>query len=107
VANAIGALQAKVNATVRLEITQMQTGDVTLYYVAHLPNGSLKTDTIDQAIEAARTAAARKAVEEAKRRGATGDLTPVIRTGSAVVKDERSGMDVTMGTVVEAEVIAE
>jgi len=34
-------------------------------------------------------------------------LTPVIRTGSAVVKDERSGMDVTMGTVVEAEVIAE
>lgn len=107
VANAIGALQAKVNATVRLEITQMQTGDGTLYYVAHLPNGSLKTDTIDQAIEAARTAAARKAVEEAKRRGATGDLTPVIRTGSAVVKDERSGMNVTMGTVVEAEVIAE
>ena len=107
VANAIGALQAKVNATVRLEITQMQTGDGTLYYVAHLPNGSMRTDTIGQAMEAAKAAAARKAVEEARRRGATGRLKPVIRTGSAVVKDERSGMDVTMGAVVEAEVTAE
>ena len=107
VANAIGALQAKVNATVRLEITQMQTGDGTMYYVAHLPNGSLRTDTIGQAMEAAKAAAAKKAVEEARRRGASGSLTPVIRTGSAVVKDERSGMDVTMGAVVEAEVTAE
>ena len=107
VANAIGALQAKVNATVRLEITQMQTLDGTMYYVAHLPNGSVKTDSLDQAMEAAKAAAARKAVEEAGKRGATGRLKPVVRTGSAVVKDERSGMDVTMGVVVEAEVTAE
>ena len=104
VANAIGALQARINASVRLEITQMLDSNGTPYFVAQLPNGSRRYDSVAPAIEAAKEAAARKAVEEARRRGAGEDVHAVVRVGSATVKDDRSGATITMGAVVEAEV---
>lgn len=103
VANALGALHAKVNATVRVEISQLLTSDGTPFYVAHLPDGARRFDKWEYAVEAAKKAAEKKVVEEARARGAVGELKPIVRAGRASTKDERSGIMVMLGAVVEAE----
>jgi len=107
VANALGALQAKVNAVIRVEVTQLLTSDGTPYYVAHMPDGARRFDKWDYAMDAAKRAAEKKAIEEARSRGATGELHPIVRAGRAQTRDERSGMLVMLGAVVEAEVAEE
>lgn len=104
VANALGALQAKLNAIVRVSITQSLTSSGKMYYIAHMPNGSVSYDKFEDAIEASKKAAARKVIEEARHRGATGDLVPVVRYGSSSAKDKATGAIVRFGTVVEAEI---
>ena len=42
--------------------------------------------------------------EEARRRGAVGELTPVVRAGSSTSKDKATGKMVRYGTVIEAEI---
>ena len=103
VANAIGALQAQLNATVRVEVSQMQDGSG-IYYIAHLPTGSVRYQDAQSAIDAAKKAAAKKAVEEARRRGAVGELIPVVRAGRSSAFDARSKATIMMGAVVEAEI---
>ena len=106
VANAIGALQAQLNAAVRVEISQMQGGSG-IYYIAHLPTGSVRYKDAESAMDAAKKAAAKKAVEEARRRGAVGELTPVVRAGRTSAYDPRSKVTVMLGAVVEAEITQE
>jgi len=106
VANAVGALHARLNAAVRIEITQMQDANG-LYYIAHLPTGSVRFEQSDPAIAAAKKAAAKKTVEEARRRGAVGELIPEVRAGRATAYDPRARKTVLLGAVVEAEVVQE
>ena len=102
-ANALGALQAKLNATVRVGINQMLK-DGAIFYVAHLPDGAVRYDHFSDAVEAAKKAAAKKAVEEARKRGAVGELVPEVRVNRTMVRDEQSGRNLPIGTVVEAEI---
>lgn len=104
VANALGALQAKLSAVVRVSITQSLTREGRMYYIAHMPNGSARYDSYDEAVEMSKKAAVRKVIEEARHRGATGDLTPIVRAGSSTTKDKATGTIVRYGTVVEAEI---
>ena len=103
VANALGALQAKLNATVRVGINQMLK-DGAIFYVAHLPDGAVRYDHFSDAVEAAKKAAAKIAVEEARKRGAVGELVPEVRVNRTMVRDEQSGRNLPIGTVVEAEI---
>jgi len=107
VANAIGTLQARLNAAVRVEISQMQEAAGAIYYIAHLPTGSVRFASAEPAIEAAKKAAEKKAVEEARRRGAVGEIVPVVKAGRAVAYDARKKQTVLLGAVAEAEVIQE
>ena len=104
VANALGALQAKLSAVVRVSITQSLTREGAMYYIAHMPNGSARYDSYEEAVEVSKKAAARKVIEEARHRGATGDLVPVIRAGNSTTRDKATGAIVRYGTVVEAEI---
>ena len=47
---------------------------------------------------------AKKAVEEARKRGAVGELVPEVRVNRTMVRDEQSGRNLPIGTVVEAEI---
>ena len=106
VANAIGALQAQLNAVVRIEISQMQDASG-VYYIAHLPTGSVRFGTAEEAMEAAKQDAAQKAVEEARRRGVAGQLNPVVRAGRTSALDPRSQRRILLGAVVEAKITQE
>ena len=104
VANALGALQAKLSVIVRVSITQSLTREGAMYYIAHMPNGSARYDRYDEAVAVSKKAAAKKVVEEARHRGATGDLVPEVRVGSSTAKDKGTGAIVRYGTVIEAEI---
>ena len=45
-----------------------------------------------------------KAIEEARKRGAVGELVPEVRVNRTMVRDEQSGRNLPIGTVVEAEI---
>ncbi|MBQ1332158.1 MAG: hydantoinase/oxoprolinase family protein [Lachnospiraceae bacterium] len=105
VANAIGALQAEIHSVVRLEVTQLHAEDG-LVYVAHLPGGSRRCESMDEAIRLLEKAAAEEAVKEARARGAEGSLTPEVRTGLLTTIAGNTGGSVTLGAVVEARVKA-
>ena len=78
--------------------------DGAIFYVAHLPNGAVRYDHFSDAVEAAKKAAAKKAIEEARKRGAVGELVPEVRVNRTMVRDEQSGRNLPIGTVVEAEI---
>lgn len=106
VANAIGALQAKIDTVVRVYITQMQEAGGENYYIAHMPEGSIRYSSLKDAVAAAERAADTKAVEEAKRRGAKEPIRSVVRTNRNTALTG-SGAEVSMGAFVEAEVIGD
>lgn len=104
VANAVGALQAIVNTVVRVYITQMQEPGGETYYIAHLPEGSVRYSRLEEAVGASERAADRKAVEEARRRGAPEPVQSTVRTSRTMATSE-NGTVFSMGAFVEAEVI--
>ena len=61
-------------------------------------------ELLTKAVEAAKKAAAKKAIEEARKRGAVGELVPEVRVNRTMVRDEQSGRNLPIGTVVEAEI---
>ena len=74
VGGALGALRADIDASVRIDITQLLTTEGGLYYVVHTPEGSIKTYSLDDAIEKASAASESTVINEARARGATGEL---------------------------------
>ena len=75
VANAIGALKAELSATVEIHITERFSNDLgRFFYIVHSPYGSIRLETRPEAIEAAKKEGEKAALEEAKRRGATGNI---------------------------------
>ena len=102
VANAIGALNAYIDTSVRVEVTQRLSTERGNYYIAHLPTGSRRFTDIDEAIAAAKEAAEEQAVREAKSRGASGKIVTntYVDRHTAVT---RWGTDVSMGCTVVSE----
>ena len=75
VANAIGALYATVSSTARVNITERyspETGG--FFYIVHDPAGSYRVEQKSEALKFARKAAEKAAEEEARARGALGEL---------------------------------
>ncbi len=102
VANAIGALNAYIDTSVQVEITQRLSSEGGNFYIAHLPGGSRRFAEMEDAIEAAKEAAQAEAVREAKLRGATGDIV----TNTYVDRHKavsRWGTDVSLGCTVVSE----
>ena len=74
-ANAIGALKAELSATVEIHITERFSNDLgRFFYIVHSPYGSIRLETRQEAIEAAKKEGEKAVLEEAKRRGATGNI---------------------------------
>ncbi len=75
VANAIGALKADLNAVARVGISERYIFDEGRpFYIVHAPKGSVRIDNLPEALEYAKKAAEEAAVEEARARGAKGDI---------------------------------
>jgi len=104
VANALGALKAEINVKVRVDISQYrnsETGD--LYYIAHMPSGSQRFESLDEAIDAAKPSAEEAAIKEAEARGAIGQLTTDTRVEwQDTISGE--GKDIKLGYMVVSEV---
>ncbi len=96
VANAIGAVAADVAARVSVEIRSGQDG-----YTVHAPDSVACFAEYDQAVLAAVAAAKRLAEEEARRRGALGELNVEVTVDAHRARD-RYGAQVDLGTTVIA-----
>ena len=104
VANALGALNARISAMCRIEISQRLGDDGSSFYIAHLPDGSTRFDELDDAIKVAKAAAEKQAIKEARSRGAHGEI--VISTSAK--RDttlSRWGNEVKLGCTVLSEVM--
>ena len=75
VANALGALKADVSVYMRVRISQRLDGG-NPYYIVHAPTGSVRYNKMNDATDYAQVAAEAAAIEEARRRGITGAITP-------------------------------
>ncbi len=75
VANAIGALYARVGSTARVNITERYSPEVGgFFYIVHDPEGSYRIEEKGEALRRARKAAEKAAEKEARARGATGHI---------------------------------
>lgn len=101
IGNAIGAVMAELIARGSVEVSQWDEGG--MVYLVHTPEGSVKFERMEDAAEAARAAAADKAVREALLRGAKGELQPVI-TVQGNSHDGRPTDRLVYGGTVTAEV---
>jgi N-methylhydantoinase A/oxoprolinase/acetone carboxylase beta subunit len=102
VANALGALKADINVTVRVEISQRLAAGKT-YYIVHAPTGSRRFDDLDEAQAAAQDASAQAAEQEARSRGAKGrlDVNTYMRKHNVT---SQWGTDVELGLAAVSEV---
>jgi N-methylhydantoinase A/oxoprolinase/acetone carboxylase beta subunit len=93
VANALGALMATINVEKRVEISKIRTAMGEVWYVAHLPSGNKRFDRLADALLEAEPACIEALRQEARSRGAKGELDVHTRTenrgefGSVVVSE--------------------
>ena len=101
VANAVGAAVAEVQAQVKVEVRPSVVDGFLEGYAVHASGVNELFETKQQAVEEALKAAARIAEEEARRRGAKGEIRVeteiVCRTSHA-----KSGAEIDLGTIVMA-----
>ena len=99
--DAIGAVAAGVSAQARVEIRSGFGADGTFAHTVHAADRKESYADFDEAVEAARRIAARLAEDEARRRGAMGELTVDMRVDTHQGRD-RYGAAVDLGTTVTA-----
>ncbi|HOP12036.1 MAG TPA: hydantoinase/oxoprolinase family protein [Oscillospiraceae bacterium] len=101
VANAIGAVIADISAKVTVEIAPNRTTAGVASYTVHTPKGNTTHGKLEDAIAAAKKAAEKLAVEEARKRGCVGELKVTVEssTGTAFAK---SGTEIDLGSLVTA-----
>lgn len=101
VANAVGAVIADISAKVTVEIAPNRNTAGVMGYTVHTPEGNSTHGKLEDAIAAAKKAAEKLAVEEARRRGCVGELTVKLEssTGTAYAK---SGAEIDLGSLVTA-----
>jgi N-methylhydantoinase A/oxoprolinase/acetone carboxylase beta subunit len=97
VANAVGAVIADISAKARVEISPNYTPGGILGYTVHTPNGNQVYDTLEEASCTATEAAIQSATEEARRRGALGELS-VDTQLSPKIAYAREGQAIDLGT---------
>lgn len=101
VANAIGAIVADVSARACVNIrADYEFGGLAGYSI-HAPGVNERFDEYEQALEAARAHARRAAVDEARRRGALGELSVDVEARSQSGR-ARDGGEIDLGTAVAA-----
>ena len=101
VANAIGALKADIQATVRVEISKVVSFESGVYYIVHAPNGSKRYDELDDALAAAEKASIIAAQAEARVRGALGELAVLTWSGANTVQG-KDGSSVALSYAAES-----
>jgi N-methylhydantoinase A/oxoprolinase/acetone carboxylase beta subunit len=101
VANAAGAAVADISATVRVDIAPNYSSLGVTGYTVLAPENPLIFETMEEAAESAKTAAARAAVEEARRRGAMGELSVQTRLTPKTAY-AGSGQEIELGASVTA-----
>ena len=96
VANAVGAILADITTKVQVEISPILTAGGIIGYTVHAPSGRQEYPTLEEASEAATRSAIQSAIEEARRRGALGELS--VQTDlSPHVAHAKDGMAVDLG----------
>ncbi len=86
VANAVGAVLADISAMATVGITAATGLEGEPGYVVHTRDGQLRFETREEAFAAAEKAASEQACEEARRRGALGELTVKTRVNKNAVR---------------------
>lgn len=101
VANAVGAITADVSAQRELRISPNYTDEDREDYTLYAPEGQIQFKTLEEAVECARETVEILAVQDAKRRGAVGELSTEIKvdTNTAYAKN---GFSVELDTFVRA-----
>ncbi len=101
VANAIGAVIADISAKVTVEIAPNRTTAGVMGYTVHTPSGNTSHSKLEDAIAAAKCAAKKLAIEEARKRGCVGELKVKLEssTGTAYAK---GGTEIDLGSLVTA-----
>ena len=99
VANAIGAVVADVSARATVEIRSGFGPDGQFAYTIHASDRMERYEDYGQAVEAAGAAAKQLAIEEARRRGALGELSVEAQVDPHRGRD-RHGAEVDLGTTV-------
>ena len=105
VANAVGALKADINVSMRVEVTQWLSMARGIYYITHSPDGSLTFNDKDEAVKAAKAASEAAALKEARARGALGELNVNTFVDMHSVMS-KLGSGVALGCTVVSEVTA-
>ena len=101
VANAVGAVAADFSARASVELRAGFAADGTFSYSVHAADRMERYADYGEALSAAREAAKRLAVGEARRRGALGELSVDVQVDAHRGRD-RYGADVDLGTTVTA-----
>ena len=97
VANAVGAAVADISAQATVSLHEGVTDDGDTYYTITAPGMREEYPTYEEAVNAAREAAGKMAAEEARRRGALGELT--ITVGEKARRSaDKDGNAVDLGT---------
>ncbi len=85
VANAFGAIIADISTKAQVEIKPINTAGGIVGYTVYAPNGRQVYNTLEEASCAAKEAAIQSATEEARRRGALGELSVDIQLSARIV----------------------
>ena len=101
VSNAVGAVVADINAAVTLNVSEGLDENKELCFVITGPGLRESRETMEEAVEAARTFAQKLAESEARRRGAMGEITITVETNARRSAD-RDGNAVNFGTEITA-----
>ncbi|MBR5731414.1 MAG: hypothetical protein IKX89_05665, partial [Firmicutes bacterium] len=103
VANAIGALNAKISSTARVNITARFSPDLgASMFIVNDPDGSFVAEDLKDAVKKAKKAAEKAAKKEAIARGATGKIVVSSHIEQLDTQDS-VGVKVTMGRCAVAE----
>lgn len=101
IGNALGAVMAELVARAGVSVTQWEGGGI--YYLVHTPEGSVRYEDRAEAVARATEIACALAEQEARLRGAEGELQPVV-TLQGNTHGGLGGSSLTYGGTVTAEV---
>jgi len=101
VANATGAAAANVTAQAEVEVHPVYTSEGVDGWMVHAPGVNERYDEYEQAVSAARVAAERLAREEARRRGAMGELAVEISAADRTTQT-KTGAELRLGAIITA-----
>lgn len=101
VANAVGAIIADISAKAVVEVFPNYTSGGPVGYTVLTLDGNRVIESLEEAIEEAKKTATSLAIEEAKRRGALGELSAQTRVNPQIAY-AKGGSSVDLGTTVTA-----